>query len=169
MSIFLKKLIVLMLTMSMLSSCAVVPTFTDKNIPQQCDIFTKEVELDIVSGFLEPTDSCSDEGCVTGLIVMGGFFASSAIISSSIYLIGNTVHYLEKSARCDDKLIKQQVTNFSKEMETNGAKKVEQDNIETIISDDPMFKEPKIKVLKFKELDSTSRFRDKLLRSYNDY
>ena len=164
MPFFIKQLLALSIIVSLLSGCVVVPTFTDERTPVSCEIFTKSVDLEFIGSKhgrgTELAKGCNggNDLCALVMIVGGGVFLSSVVISSSIYIVGNTAYYLEKAARCDDEeLIEQQVTDFSKEMETIGAKKVEQDNIETIISEDTTFEEPKIKVLKFKGLDSTNK------------
>ena len=113
MSFLFKKLTASAVVISMLSSCAVVvPTLSETNTFERCDVFTKKVELDIVSSKISPLH-CSDKMCVAFLVVSAGVFATSAIISSSIYLVGNTVYYLEKEARCNDRsIIDKKVVEF---------------------------------------------------------
>jgi len=164
MPLFIKQLLALFIIVSLLSGCVVVPTFTDERTPANCEIFSKSVDLEFMDSKhgrgVELAKGCNggNDLCALVMIVSGGVFLSSAVISSSIYIVGNTAYYLEKAARCDDEeVIEQQVTDFSKEMETIGATKVEQNNIEMIISEESLYEEPKIKVLKFKKRDDTNK------------
>lgn len=144
---------------SMLSSCAVVvPTFNEANIPEKCDLFTKNIELDIISTKINLVN-CGNKMCGVLLFVSAGVFDTSAIISSSIYLMGNTVHYLEKEARCNDQtIIDEQIVEFSNKMEAIGAEKIDEDKIQVFEVDTSLNEEPKIKASEFKyiELDDPS-------------
>jgi len=164
MPLFIKQLLALFIIVSLLSGCVVVPTFTDERTPANCEIYSKSVDLEFIDSKhgrgVELAKGCNggNDLCALVMLVSGGVFLSSVVISSSIYIVGNTAYYLEKAARCDDEeVIEQQVTDFSKTMETIGATKVEQNNIETIVSEESLYEEPKIKVLKFKKRDATNK------------
>lgn len=141
MLLIIKKFIACSLIIALLSSCAFVPTVSNDLTVGECDVFTKSLDLKMVDVgsdvFLRSLSGCKDAGCVlVPLIIAPGILMSSAIISGSIYAVGNTIHYLEKQARCDDPYISQETIAFSKQMEAVGGKKVkleilqEADNLE---------------------------------------
>ena len=154
MSFLFKKLTASAVVISMLSSCAVVvPTLNETNTFERCGVFTKKIELDIVSQKISPLH-CHDEMCAAFLVVSASVFATSAIISSSIYLVGNTDHYLEKEARCNDRsIIDKKVVEFSEQMEEIGAEKVDEGKIKIIEEDTSLNGEPTLKVSDFKYIE----------------
>jgi hypothetical protein len=85
-----------------LSACVVVPVTDQDDISSaKCQTYTKSMSLKA----LDLTDNgkgrttCHDEAC---LAVALAVFAGSAIISGSIVLTGNTVHWLEYQGTCSD-------------------------------------------------------------------
>ena len=140
MSFVLKPFIVSSLVVTILSGCAVVPTFSNKNTPPSCQLLTKSIDLKFIGPKslqgTEPLKICghsksSADTCALVMIVVGGMLLSSAIISSSIYVVGNTAYYLEKAVRCNkngsdrDKVNNQEKAKFVNEMTALGAKEIE--------------------------------------------
>ena len=151
MLLFLKQFIVSSLIITLLSSCAVVPTISDESEePILCDLFSRSVELKRVGiSAEEMLDTCVDGTCL-GLGFFGGIsLLSSAVISSSIYFVGNTVHYLEKSVRCDDEsILKGKVTKFSEKMKAVGGKKIKLEKLNELQTQKLIAKQQKITTLK---------------------
>jgi len=116
-----------LLLFSLLSGCAVVPKFSDKEVPVNCQVFTKSVELDFISGDGDlGSVHCEGNACGAVLLLAAGVFVASAVVSSSIYVVGNTAHWLEKTGRCDDEeLVSSEVTEFSDTVTAIGGEKVE--------------------------------------------
>jgi hypothetical protein len=80
-----------------LSACIVVPKIDQEEANQSaCKTYTRSMKLDVV--VMNP-GGCSDEYCLAAYVAV---FAGSAIISGSIVLTGNTVHWLEYQGTCSD-------------------------------------------------------------------
>lgn len=95
------KKILLVFSMSFgLASCAFVPAFSDNQSRYvNCGLLTKKLTLE--STELESVNHCNDDDkfgqC---LIKMGLIVPVSYIVSGSIVLIGNTIHWSEYKLSC---------------------------------------------------------------------
>lgn len=79
-----------------LSGCMVVPVLdNDKAASTSCETYTKSMSLKTVSW--QP--SCNNEECLATVVVIG---AGSVLVSGSIVLVGNSVHWLEYQGTCSD-------------------------------------------------------------------
>jgi len=98
------KFIISLLTISLLSSCVFVPKESEKQkYADNCHMYTKQLTLSAqeIKGHLCTSDD-SAEAC---LMVYGVILpVSSFVISGSIVLIGNTLHWLEYQGPCNDGL-----------------------------------------------------------------
>lgn len=97
-----KTLLAIPLVVILLTSCTYVPKIVHDPDNRRCELGTKKRTLKLNEAGLYNFHNCPD--C---LIVAGLYSTASAIISGSIVLIGNTVHWLEKQAKCDEELIKE--------------------------------------------------------------
>lgn len=80
-----------------LSACVVVPKVDpDEANSSGCKTYTRSMKLDVV---VTNPGGCGDEYCLAAYLAV---FAGSAIISGSIVLTGNTVHWLEYQGTCSD-------------------------------------------------------------------
>lgn len=80
-----------------LSACVVVPKIDQEETNSSaCKTYTRSMKLDVV---VTNPGSCGDEYCLAAYLAV---FAGSAIISGSIVLTGNTVHWLEYQGTCSD-------------------------------------------------------------------
>ena len=77
---------------------------------QRCNLFTRELELEVKSFSHNGKVSfrTADE-LISFLVVSGFVFTTTAVISGSIVIVGNTVHFLEKQGRCDDSMLNETV------------------------------------------------------------
>lgn len=88
----------------LLSGCAVVPKFakdTNESHGEGCELLTRKMELDIIGH----NNSCNEiniNGRLVCLGIAGTVMAATAIISGSIMIAGNTIHWIEKKGKCDD-------------------------------------------------------------------
>lgn len=60
---------------------------------------------------------CRDEDC---LLVAIAPVTISTIVSGSIMIVGNTVHWIEKEGTCDEGIIKESVANLSESIKETG-------------------------------------------------
>ena len=115
------KLLTLLLPVSLvLGGCVVYPKTTD-NLNSKCELTTKALSLETtkvdkksLSGVNSPQAMVA---VLAGSAVVG---TASAIVSGSVYIAGNTVHWIEKSGRCEDGMIKKAVSRFGDSMRATG-------------------------------------------------
>jgi len=82
-----------------LSGCMVVPVVdNDEAASTGCRTYTRSMSLKTVSW--QP--SCNTEECLATVVVIG---AGSVLVSGSIALVGNSVHWLEYQGTCSDGLL----------------------------------------------------------------
>ena len=86
-----------LLAAALLQGCVFVPQTTIA-YDEECKVHAKQMTLRPVE--LGRFGSCSGEGCVHLLVVIGIVAASSAVLSGSIVVVGNAVHWLEKQGQC---------------------------------------------------------------------
>lgn len=91
------KILFIIILTTVLTSCAYVPKVIHDPDNRRCDLDTKKRTLKLNAQGVYNFHNCPD--C---LIAAGIYSTATAIISGSIVLIGNTVHWLEKQAKCDD-------------------------------------------------------------------
>lgn len=53
---------------------------------------------------------CHDQNCLALAVV---YTATTGVVSGSIVLVGNAVHWLEKVGKCDDSFLNQQIFNHN--------------------------------------------------------
>ena len=109
--------------LSLLSaSCAYVPTSSpviERN--DGCEMITKELELkeeELIAG----GGACQGPACAAVAIVPAATF----VVSGSIVLIGNTVHWLEKNGTCSDGLVRSNLKSFQEWAFGEGGQTVQQ-------------------------------------------
>lgn len=81
----------------MLQACIVVPQ-TQTNYNERCQ-FT-EHHMTLTSVQVGALQSCANDGCAYLLVAAGAVSAASAVISSSIVVVGNVAYWLEEWGRC---------------------------------------------------------------------
>ena len=78
-----------------LSACVFVPVVDRYEDASSCKTYTKSMSLKAN----QMNGACKDNGCLGGVLLLS---AGSVLISGSIVLIGNTVHWLEYQGLCSD-------------------------------------------------------------------
>ena len=120
--------------------CLVTPTRDfETNIPADCKLVTKKLKLKVI-GDLNIVSGCDSPECVLILLTPG---VVSGTVSSSIMILNNTVHWIEKEGRCDDGSIKNAIELFTNSIKKSGGWVVD--------SVDKLLEWLKIKDLKKKE------------------
>lgn len=82
-----------------LSSCVVPVVDKVEATPSSCQTTTRSMSLQMADQNVFIHGSCHDQACLAAAITV---FAGSAIISGSIVLTNNTVHWLEYQGTCSD-------------------------------------------------------------------
>ena len=100
-----------------IQSCVYLPeTIKDSNL--HCKLYTKEYTLNPdnkATDFFMKTNisNCSNDSCLGGLLVAASVIpVTTFIVSGSIVLVGNTVHWLEKEGTCENTYLKQKLNDF---------------------------------------------------------
>ena len=107
----LKRLVIYLFTITLMSSCAFVPEVsnTQKHYAE-CPMLTKKLTLNITKAEGEICDDDDDlEACLLfiGVVLPVG----SLIVSGSLVLAGNTLHWLEYEASCENGIV---LKNYNK-------------------------------------------------------
>ena len=85
----------------MLCACIYVPV-VDESESAKCNTVTKSLSLDKIDSEGAISMRCRKEECAVVLAGVATISAGSAIISGSIVLTGNTLHWLEYQGTCSD-------------------------------------------------------------------
>lgn len=119
-------------------SCAVVPVVkphTPDDI--ECGVSTHEYDLKMVQmGSISA--SCDSAECILSI----GLFAAAwtgvtAIVSGSIVVVGNTVHWLEQQGPCDSDKLVQQVNSVNAPLIQQGGKNIKtKTELEDVLEDE---------------------------------
>jgi hypothetical protein len=80
-----------------LSGCLVLPK-VDMNQPVPCPLVTREITLDTVQ--LAHIEHCYGDACLLQLSTGAVVFAASLLVSGSVALVGNTIHWIERVGKC---------------------------------------------------------------------
>jgi len=107
-----------------LSSCAVVPKFTADADNSRCNLATKKMSLEVVGAKGGNCASGGGKGAAVVCLTTAGIFAITGIISGSIVIAGNTVHWIEKQGKCEDSFLNTYVMKHNKPLLDNDGKLV---------------------------------------------
>lgn len=113
------------LLLLLLSGCTVVPKVTQEDPDyERCHLLTKKRTLDVIN---EGFDLCSGSGDAAAEMCMVSFLYStmSAIVSGSIVVVGNTIHWLEKQGKCEDGILYELVQQHNESLLSKNGKLIE--------------------------------------------
>jgi hypothetical protein len=79
------------------SACVVVPV-VDMRADVSCDLTTRQVTLDVQQ--IAALGGCYGDACLAQLVVGGVVFATSLVVSGSVAIVGNTLHWIERVRKC---------------------------------------------------------------------
>ena len=96
-----------------LTSCAtIVPQAITDIDSTRCNLVTKKLTLKAIEHPLP--DDCGDIECIIAILAASALYtATTGIISGSIVLVGNTVHWLEKQGSCNDSFLNTSIRNHN--------------------------------------------------------
>jgi hypothetical protein len=80
-----------------LNACVVVPVM-DRRAEVPCDMATRQITLDVQQ--IAALGGCRGDECLAQLVVGGFVFATSLVVSGSVAIIGNTMHWIERARKC---------------------------------------------------------------------
>lgn len=98
----------LILLIIFLSSCTFVPKVTRDPDDSRCKLVTRQLTLDLIVP--NGSSSCNDHNCLVAAAV---YTAATGVVSGSIVLAGNMVHWLEKAGKCDNSFLDQKITEHN--------------------------------------------------------
>lgn len=87
----------LLMGITLLAGCIYLPHTTTSYDPA-CGIQERHMTLEVAQVGL--FGRCVNDGCVDLLVVAGVVSATTAVVSGSVVLAGNTVYWLEEKGRC---------------------------------------------------------------------
>lgn len=109
-----------LLSMSLIG-CAFIPKVDHKQTyAQNCEMYTKELTLDSIS--LWGLDCGGSSGCVAVASLVP---VTTFLVSGSIVLVGNTVHWLEYQGSCDEGLIQSSIDKIIPDTDTGNVDEAE--------------------------------------------
>jgi hypothetical protein len=79
------------------SACVVVPV-VDMRADVPCDLSTRQVTLDVQQ--IAALGNCYGDACLAQLVIGGVVFATSLVVSGSVAIVGNTLHWIERARKC---------------------------------------------------------------------
>jgi ABC-type multidrug transport system permease subunit len=93
------RIVLLLLIVTLMGGCVYLPNTTDI-YDKQCGTYHRHMSLELHQvGVLA---GCGNEACVAALVFFGVVTAASAVVSGSVVLVGNVVHWLEWHGRCPE-------------------------------------------------------------------
>ena len=96
----------------LLPACAFYPKTQYSVEVKRCDLAFKKLTLDVTSSSIRCQGNSKSAGaCV---ILAGVISGGSAIVSGSIVLVGNSLHWLEKQGKCDDSFLNSKILHHNK-------------------------------------------------------
>jgi hypothetical protein len=105
----------------LLSACTVSPQIAPQQTHRNCDLITRELTLDYQ---WLPHDiykvNCTNriEVCLGASLATAGLWTvGSTLVSGSIYLTGNSLHWLEYQGRCEDSELRNAIQRMQEMLE----------------------------------------------------
>jgi len=112
---FTNKCLAVIFLLFLLTACAFYPKVV-ANQHLSCELVTKQLTID---GFGEVPDvsGCTDSDCI--ITILGGAAVIgivSFVVSGSIVITGNTIHWIEQEGRCNDGVINKAINELSESL-----------------------------------------------------
>ena len=120
-SVFLKKYLSLVLITFLIQSCIVIPKTVPDEEDQECLLVTKSMTIDyytspnLIDEAVDEmaqaiTSDCREPECLILFAPLITISVGSFIVSGSIVVVGNTIHWIEEQGRCDDSVTRKALT-----------------------------------------------------------
>ena len=116
------KIITITLVFSLLQACVAYPKETFRKDYERCDLVSREYHLAMNRAGLKLLEGAGDP---FQALVLAGIVASvTTVVSGSVVIVGNTVHFLEKQGSCDDSFLNEQVLSYITPLLSDGGELV---------------------------------------------
>ena len=124
------KIIISLLVFSLLQGCVAYPKETFRKDYERRDLVSREYHLTmnrgglkmLMQGTLDPLQA----------LVLAGLSASvTIVVSGSVVIVGNTVHFLEKQGSCDDSFLNQQVLSYITPLLSEGGEQITDESLQS--------------------------------------
>ncbi len=106
------KILMAALLISLVSGCAFYPKAQQADLDNGCDLYFKKLTMDVTSSRIQCQGGGNSAG--TCIVLAGVVAGGTAVVSGSIVLVGNTLHWLEKQGKCDDSFLNTRVFSHNK-------------------------------------------------------
>lgn len=131
------KYLLYLLTAYFCTACVYIPT-AHEDQPEGCDVITKKLDIKQTKPFAKKSEkrrrvirhsqsdhsprargtvSCNHESCLIVVAAIGIIPVTTFVVSGSIMVVGNFVHWLEVKGRCDDDYIDREKREFIDSLE----------------------------------------------------
>ena len=121
-NLFFMRHVSLLFIVLLMQSCIVLP----KTVPeedQECLLLTKSMTIDYYTSpdmIDEAVDEmvhalasdCHEPECLLVFVPIIAISAGSLVVSGSIVVVGNTIHWIEKQGKCDDSITQQTLADL---------------------------------------------------------
>ena len=102
-----QKFTIIVVLIMFLTSCTFIPKVVHDTDDRRCNLSTSQRTLDISAEgsdqFLHGCANSSSDSAFGCILLASLYSTATAIISGSVVIVGNTLHWIEKQAKCDDK------------------------------------------------------------------
>jgi len=104
-----------------IAGCAYPKASTYQEAHEQCHLVTKQLELDFDTEYYKrSTATPCAVGCEGEVLALVAIPTITLVVSGSVVLVGNTLHWMEKEGRCDDSTTHNLVNHFTSELTALG-------------------------------------------------
>ncbi len=95
------KFIFIVLAVFLVSSCTYIPVSAkNQNYADECEMTTKKLSIKKISRGKSCFNNLKPKDLIDCLVLSGLIEPASAVVSGSIVLVGNTIHWMEYQATC---------------------------------------------------------------------
>jgi len=120
------KTVLLSCFIATLISCTFYPKVVHDADNDRCKLSSNKLTLEVSvprGGF--HCNGASGDGAAICLAVAGIYSITTAVVSGSIVLIGNTAHWIEKQGKCTDDRVAKEKSRHIKSMQDKGGQVID--------------------------------------------
>ena len=114
---------------SLLQGCVAYPKETFRRDYERCDLISREYHLSMNRSGLQLLDGAGD--LFQALVLAGIVVSVTTVVSGSLVVVGNTVHFLEKQGSCDDSFLNQKVLSYITPLLSEGGEQITDESLQS--------------------------------------